>query len=257
MHIPTIATAESMDDLYGNAWGDPVNDYPSNPTYPLPAWNTSSSPPEPPPSFEDDQDGDHTNDDEGEDPTTEPQLRTDAPDTSWTTDAVPWSAEENQNQYHSAWAPAPPANVWSPTVQPQTPTIPTPTPPDDAPTESPPPTSPTTTDEQKEGHTIPSEQTQDTPVQSRASSPDQFGTFKSGNTGATVPVDAVGWGSPKYTNFDDSVDSSDAWGQQATTKERNTEAEPADEWEAARRVKEKLDRRVVRMPSQSLVVVTL
>ena len=251
-YIPTIATAEPMDDLYGNAWGDPVNDYPSNSTYPLPTWNAQPSSPGPSSPAEDGQ----NNDEENEDPSTEPQLRTDASDTSWTTDAVPWPMEDSSNQYYSVWVPPSPANVWSPTTQSQTPTVPTPTPSDDVTPESPPPTSPIAPNESTGGHRIPSEQTLGTPVQSRASSPDQFGTFESGNTGATTPADGVGWGSPKYSTFDDSVDSSNAWGQQATTKERDTEAEPADEWEAARRMKEKLDRRVVRMPSQFLVLVT-
>ena len=101
---------------------------------------------------------------------------------------------------------------------------------------------------------MPSEQAQDTPVQSRTPSPDQFGTFESGNVDATIPVEGAGWDLPKYSTFDDSVDSSDAWGQQVATKERNTEAEPVDEWEAARRMKEKVDRRVVRMLSRPLIL---
>ena len=238
-----------MDDLYGNAWGDPVNDYPSNPTHPLPTWNAQPPSPEPLPPVEDDQNDSHANDDENEDSTTEPQFRNDAPETSWTTDAVPWPAGENQDQYYSAWAPASPVNVWGSTAQPQTPTVPTLTPSDDVASKSPPPASPTLLEEPKERYPPPSEQAQDTSVQSRSPSPDQFGTFESGNTDATIPVEGAGWGSPKYSTFDDAVDSSDAWVQQATTKERDTEAEPADEWEAARRMKEKLDRRVVRIPS--------
>ena len=242
-----------MDDLYGNAWGDPVNSYPSNPTYPLPTWNPQPPPPEPSP-VQDGQNDNPANDDEREDLATEPQLRTDAPDTSWTTDPVPWPAEENQNQYSSAWAPVPPANIWTSTAKPPTPTVPALTPSDDLPPKSPPPASPTLLEEPEEGHPVPSEQAQDTPVQSRAPSPDQFGTFESGNIDATIPVEGVGWDLPKYPTFDDSVDSSDAWGQQVATKERNTEAEPVDEWEAARRMKEKVDRRVVRMLSRPLVL---
>ena len=237
-----------MDDLYGNAWGDPANDYPSNPTYPLPAWNAQPPSPEPPSPVEDDQNETHANDDENED-LTEPQFRDDAPGTSWTTGAATWPAGQSRDQYYSAWVPAPPVNVWSSTAQPQTPTVPTSTSSDGVAFEPPPPPSPTILEEPKEGDSIPSEQTQDTPIQSRTPSPDQFGTFESGDTDVTIPVERGGWDSPKYSTFDDAVDSSDAWVQQAATKERDTEAEPADEWEAARRMKEKLDRRVVRMPS--------
>lgn len=238
-----------MDDLYGNAWGDPVNDYPSNSTHPLPTWNAQPPSPESSSPVEHDQNDSHANNDEDEDLTAQPQILTDASDMSWTTDAVPWPAGETQDPYYSAWAPASPANVWSSTAQPQTPTVPTPTPPDDVPPKSPPPTSPTLPEEPKKDHPMPSERTQDTPVQSRVPSPDQFGTFESGDTDVTIPVEGDGWGSPKYSTFDNSVDSSDAWGQQVATKERDTEAEPVDEWEAARRMKEKLDRKVVRVPS--------
>jgi hypothetical protein len=133
---------DSMDDLYGNAWGDPVNDYASNPTYPPPTWNAQPPSPEPPSPGEDGRNDSHANDDDDEDLTTEPQPRNDAPETSWTTDAVPWPVEENQNQYYSAWAPASPVDVWSSTAQPQTPAVPAPTPSDDAAPESPPPASP-------------------------------------------------------------------------------------------------------------------
>ena len=246
-HVPTIDRRESMDDLYGNAWGDPVNDYSSKPTHPLPTWTARPPSPQPPSPTEDDQDDSHVNGDENEDLTTEPQSRTDAPDTSWTTDSVPWPAEESQNQYYSAWAPAPSTSVWDSTAQPQTSLDPAPTLSDDVPPEHSPPASPSPPDEPKNKHLIPSEQTQDTPVQSRAPTPDQFGTFESGDVDASVPVEGIRWDSPKYSTFDDTVDSSDAWGQQVATKERDTEAEPADEWEAARRMKEKVERRVVRM----------
>ena len=238
-----------MDDLYGNAWGDPINDYPSEPAYPPPTWNARPPSPRPPSPIEDVHNDDHVNDGEPEDLTTEPQFRTSAPDTSWTTDSVPWPVEEIQGQYPSAWTPATPANVWTTTAQPQTPVVPTPTPSDDVPPQHPSPTSPSPPEEPKKEHPIPSEQPLDAPVQSRVPSPDQFGTFESGNLDATISVEGVGWASPKYSTFDDTVDSSNAWGQQATTKERDTETEPADEWEAARRMKEKLDRTVVRMPS--------
>ena len=245
-----------MDDLYGNAWGDPVSDYSAKPTYPLPAWSARPPSPQPPSPAEDDQNDSHADDDEGEDPATEPQFHSGVPDTGWTTDAVPWPVEESHTQYPSAWAPAPPANIWSLTAQPQTPTVPIPTPSDDVLPESPPLASPTLPKEPEEELPIPPEQPQDTPVQSRAPSPDQFGTFESGNLDATIPVGGVGWGSPKYTAFDDPVDSSDAWGQQAATKERGSEAEPVDEWEASRRMKEKLDRTVVRILSCFLVSMT-
>lgn len=234
-----------MDDLYGNAWGDPVNDYPSNPTHPLPTWNAQPPSPEPTSPVGDDQNENHANDDENNDRMTEPQFRTDAPDTSWTTDAVPWSAEENQNPYYPAWEPASPANIWDSTAELQTPEVPALTPSDDAPPKSPPPAPPALAEETKEYHPVSSEQKQDAHVQSRAPSPDQFGTFESGNTDTTIPVEEAGWGSPKYSTLDDPVDSSDAWGQQVATKERDPEAEPADEWEAARRMKERVDRRVV------------
>ena len=237
-----------MDDLYGNAWGDPVNDYSSNPPHPPPTWSAQPPSPEPPPPAEDDRNDNHVGDDESEELTTVPHSRADAPERSWTTDSVPWPAEESQSRYYSAWAPPSPANVWSPTAQPQTPPVPTPEPSDDKPPRSPPPASPTLPEELKKEYSTLSDQPQDTPIQSRAPSPDQFGTFESGNTDTTIPVEGVEWDLPKYSTFDDSVDSSDAWGQQATTKERDTEAEPMDEWEAARRMKEKLDRRVVRIP---------
>jgi hypothetical protein len=239
-----------MDDLYGNAWGDPVNDYPPNPTHPLPTWNAHPPSPKLTPPAEVDQNENHANDDENKKHMTEAQFRTDAPDTSWTTDAVPWSAGENQNPYYPAWEPAPPANVWNSTAEPQTPEVPALTPSDDAP---PKPVSPAVAEETKEGHPVSSEQEQVAHIQSRAPSPDQFGTFESGNTDPTVPVEGAGWGSPKYSTLDDSVDSSDAWGQQAATKERDPETEPADEWEAARRVKERVDRRVVGTLSWSLI----
>lgn len=245
-----------MDDLYGNAWGDPIADYPPEPTYPPPTWSAQPQPPSPqqPPPTEDDQNDDNMNDEEtSEDPTTEPQFRTGALDTSWTTDAVPWPVEESQNHYPSAWTPVPPADAWSSTAQPQTPTVPTPAPPDDTPPNYSPPPSPSSPAEPKKEHLVLPEHPQDTPVQSRVPSPDQFGTFESGNLDATISVEEGGWGSPKYSTFDDTVDSSNAWGQQATTKERDTEAEPADEWEAARRMKEKLDRTVVSTPSCTLV----
>ena len=244
--IPTIDRGcQSMDDLYGNAWGDPVNDYPSKPAPPLPTWIARPPSPQPPPPASDDQDDSHADDDENEDLTTEPQLRTKAPDTSWTTDAVPWPVEESQNQYYSAWAPAPSTSVWNSTVQLPTPPVPTTTLSDNVPPEDSPPPSPSHSDELKLEHPTPPEQPQDTPVQSRAPTPDQFGTFESGNLETSVSVEGIAWDSPKYSSFNDTVDSSDAWGQQVATKERATEAEPVDEWEAARRMKEKVDRRVV------------
>jgi len=234
-----------MDDLYGNAWGDPVNDYPSKPAHPLPTWIARPPSPQPPSPAADDQDDGLVNDDENEDLTTEPQSRTNAPDTSWTTDAVPWPVEESQN----AWAPAPSTSVWNSTTQHSTPPVPTTTLSDNVPPEDSPPASPSLSDEPKLEHLIPPEQPQDTPVQSRAPTPDQFGTFESGNLDTSAPVEGIAWDSPKYSTFNDTVDSSDAWGQQVATKERATKAEPVDEWEAARRMKEKVDRRVVCMPS--------
>ena len=227
-----------MDDLYGNAWGDPVNDYLPNPTHPLPTWNAQPPSPKLTSPVEDDQNENHANDDETEAHIAEPQFRTDALDTSWSTG-------ESKDPYYPAWGPASPSNVWDSTVEPQPLEVPVLTPSDDVLPKSPPPVSPALAVETKEDHPLSSEQKQDAHAQSRAPSPDQFGTFESGNTNATVPVEGAGWGSPKYSTFDDSVDSSNAWGQQAATKERDTEAEPADEWEAARRMKEKLDRKVV------------
>ena len=234
-----------MDDLYGNAWGDPVNDYSSKPTHPLPTWIAQPPSPQPPSPTPDDQDDSHENGDEDEDLTTEPQLRTDAPDTSWTTDAVPWPVEESQNQYYSAWAPAPSASVWDSTAQPPAPPVPTSTLSDNVPPKYSPPASPSLSNEPKIEHPVPSEQPQDTPVQSRAPTPDQFGTFESGNLDTSISAEGITWDSPKYSTFDDTVDSSDAWGQQVAKKERDTKAEPVDEWEAARRMKEKVDRKVV------------
>ena len=237
-----------MDDLYGNAWGDPVNDYSSKSTHPLPTWIARPPPPKPPSPTADDQDGSHVSDDENEDLTTEPQLRTDAPDTSWTTDAVPWPVEESQSQYYPAWAPAPSTSVWDSTAQPPTPPVPTLTLSDNVPPKHSPPASPSLPNEPKMAHSILPEQPQVTPVQSRAPTPDQFGTFESGNVDTSISVEGIGWDSPKYSTFDDTVDSSDAWGQQVATKERDTKTEPVDEWEAARRMKEKVERRVVCMP---------
>ena len=240
-----------MDDLYGNAWGDPVNDYPAKPTHPLPTWIARPPSPQPPSPTADDQDDSHVDDDENEDLTTEPQLRTDAPDTSWTTDAVPWPVEESQDQYYSAWAPAPSTSVWDSTAHPPIPQVPVPTHSDNVPPKHSPPASPALSNEPKLEHAVSPEQPQDTAVQSRAPTPDQFGTFESGNLDTSISVEGVAWDSPKYSTFDDTVDSSDAWGRQVATKERDTKAEPVDEWEAARRMKEKVDRRVVRMPHTS------
>ena len=250
--ILTIATIDlgSMDDLYGNAWGDPLNDY-SNQPYPLPTWNTQPSSPKPPSPVGDDQSDGHANDDENEDPPTETQFRAETSDASWTADAVPWPVEEGHIPYHPAWVPVSPANVWSPTAQPQTAVVPTPTPPDHIPPSLPPFASLTLPEEPKEERSAPPEQTQGTPVQSRASTPDQFGTFESGNTDAVIPVEEVGWGLPGYSAFGDPVESSNAWNQRATVKERDMGAEPMDEWEAARLTKEKIDRRVVCVDSHS------
>ena len=236
-------TLGSMDDLYGNAWGDPLNDS-SSQTYPLPAWNAQPS------SLKQlspvgDQGNNHANDDENEDPSTETQCRADTSDSSWTVDALPWPVEESHDPYRSAWVPVSPVDVWSSTAQQQTPIVPSPTPPGDVSPKIPPFASPTPSEEPKGEHLVSSEQAQDTPIKSRASSPDQFGTFESGNTDATIPVGEVGWGPPEHSTFGDSVDSSNAWGQQATAEERDTEAKPVDEWEAARRAKEKLEKRVV------------
>lgn len=244
--IPTIATIQSMDDLYENAWGDPLKDY-SNQSYPLPTWNAQPSSPKLPSPVEDDRNDINVNDDENEDLTTETQPRVGASGASWTADAAPWPVEENQNPFNPAWMS--PANVWSSTGQPSTPTLSTPTP-DDVPPQLPPLTPPTHPEEQSSDYLIPSQQAQDTPVQSRVPSPDQFGTFESGNADATIPVE-VGWNSSEYSTFGGSVDPSDAWGQQAAAKAQNVDAEPVDEWEAARRMKEKLDRRVVRVGSYS------
>ena len=244
-----------MDDLYGNAWGDSSNDY-SNQPYSLPTWNTKPNSPEPPSPVEVDQNDNHVNDDGNEDPPTETQFRTNALDTSWTVDAVPWPTEENQNSYNSAWVSASSTNVWNPAAQPQEPIIPVLTRSDRILPVTPPLPSPTLPEEPKDEHLITSEQAQGTPVQSRTPSPDQFGTFESGNTGAAARAHDVGWGSPRHSTFDESTDSSSAWGQQVAAKQRDAEAEPVDEWEAARRMKEKLDRRVVRMPSQSLILMT-
>jgi hypothetical protein len=226
-----------MDDLYGNAWGDPLNDY-SNQPLPLPTWNTQPSSPKQPPPVEDDRNDNHANDDGNEGISTETQFHADASGASWTADAVPWPVEENHDPYHSAWMPVSPANVWSLTAQPHTPN-------DDASPNAPSPASPTLPEEPKEEHSSSSEEAKDTPIQSRASTPDQFGTFESGGTNATIPAEEVGWGSSEYSTFDDSVGSSNAWDRPATAKELDTEPKPVDEWEAARRMKEKLDRRVV------------
>ena len=235
-----------MDDLYRNAWGDPLNDY-SNQPYPLPTWNTQPSPPAPSSPIEDDQNDNHVNDDKSEcTVSTGTQFHAGTLDASWTADVVPWPAEENHDPYSSTWVPVSPANVWNSTAQQQAPSIvPTPTPSDDASPNTPRLASPALPEELKEEHSVSPEQAQNTPAQSRAPSPDQFGTFESANPDVTIPVAEDGWGSPKYSTFDDSVDSSNAWGQQAMAKELDTAAEPVDEWEAARRTKEKLDRRVV------------
>ena len=233
-----------MDDLYGNAWGDPLIDYSKKP-HPLPTWNTQPSSPKPPSPVEDDQNENHAFDDGIQDLPTQTQFRADTAGASWTADAVPWPVEVDHDPYHSAWTPVSPANVWSSTAQPQTPAVPAPTTPDDASPNTPPPASPSFSEESKEELSLSTEQAQDTPIQSRASTPDQFGTFESGNTDATDPVEGFGWGSPKYPTFDDSVDSSNAWNRQDTAKELGTDSKPVDEWEAARRTKEKLDRKVV------------
>lgn len=231
-----------MDDLYGNAWGDPLNDYPNQP-YALPTWNTKPLSPRPPSPVEADKNDNHANDDEDEVLSTETQFRTHTSDASWTADAVPWPVE-NHNSYNSVWVSTSPANVWGSAAQPQTPTCPTPASSDDVSPNASPLASPLN-EELKEEHPVSSGEAQDTPIQSRASSPEQFGTFESGNTDTTISVEEVGWASPKYSPFDDSADSSNAWVQQTTAKE------PVDEWEAARRTKEKLDRRVVRLDSRS------
>ena len=233
-----------MDDLYGNAWGDPLNDY-SNQPYTLPTWNTQPPSPKQSPPVEDDQDDNHENDDANEDLSTGTQLRADSSDASWTADAVPWPVEGSHDPYHSAWTPVSPVDVWSSAAQPQTPVVPTQTPPDDISSNDLPLTSPILPEEPKEEHLVPSEQARGTPIQSRVSSPDQFGTFESGDTDATIPVEEVGWGSPKCSTLDDAMDPSNAWGQQVAGKKIGTETKPMDEWEVARRTKERLDRRVV------------
>ena len=238
-----------MDDLYGNAWGDPLNDY-SNQSYSPPTWDTQPPSPKPQSSVENDQNDNRTNDDESGDLPTGTQFPAETSDVSWTVDAVPWPVEVDPNPYPSAWVSVSPADVWSSTAQPETPTGPTLIPSDDLLPDTPPLTPPLPEEPKKE-RSASSEQAQGTPIQSRASSPDQFGTFESGNTDAAIPAEEVGWGSPKYPTFDDSVNSSNAWGQQTMTKERDSEAEPVDEWEAARRTKEKLDRRVVCTGSRS------
>jgi hypothetical protein len=236
-----------MDDLYGNAWGDPLNNYSTQP-YPLPTWNTQVSSPKPQSPVEDDQNDHHVSDDESEDLTAETQSRAGASDASWTADAIPWPLEENQGSFSSAWMS--PTNVWSPAEQPQTTAISAPGGSEDIPPKSPPLASPTLSEEPNGDHTTPLEQAQDTPVQSRAHSPDQFGTFESGTADATDSTEEAGWGSPKYSSFDESVDPSNAWCQRDTAKAHD--AEPVDEWEAARQMKEKVDRRVVRTQSNSL-----
>ena len=233
-----------MDDLYGNAWGDSLNDY-SNQPYPLPTWNTKPSSPKPPSPVEGDQNDNHALDDEIQGPSTETQFRVDTSGASWTADAVPWPVEVDHDPYQSAWMPASPANVWNSTAQPQMPVVPASTPPNGVSPNAPPPPSSPLPEEPKEERSLSLEQAQDTPIESRASTPDQFGTFESGNTDATIPVEAFGWGSPKCSTFDDSVDTSNAWNRQVTGKELGAEPKPVDEWEVARRTKEKLDRRVV------------
>ncbi|KAF9784995.1 hypothetical protein BJ322DRAFT_801842 [Thelephora terrestris] len=225
-----------MDDLYGNAWGDPLNNYSSQP-YPLPTWSTQVSSPKPQSPVEDDQNDPHVSDDEREDLTAETESRAGASDASWTADAIPWPVEENEGIFNSAWVS--PKSVWSPAEQPQTTSAPGVS--DDISHISLPLASPTLSEEPNEDYTTPSEQAQDTPVQSRAHSPDQFGTFESGTADATNSTEG-GWGSPKYSRFDESVDPPNAWGQQDTAKAQD--AEPVDEWEAARQMKEKVDRRV-------------
>ena len=232
-----------MDDLYGNAWGDPLNNYPDQP-YLAPTWNAQPPPPKSQSPVQGDHNDLHVSEDESEVLSTEPQPHVSTSDTSWTADDVPWPAEENQVPFHSAWMT--PTNVWSSTEQPQTPVVPILAATSDIPPKSPSLASPPLPKDPIEKYSIPSEQGQDTPVQSRAHSPDQFGTFESGTADAAIPTGEAGWGSPEYSTFDDSVDPSNAWGQQGTAKVDDTQAEPADEWEAARRMKEKVDKRVVR-----------
>ena len=227
-----------MDDLYGNVWGDLSADQ----SYPLPTWNTQPPPPTSPSLVEDDQDEDHVSDEENDDLSTEKQPRADM-----TTDEVPWPVEETRVSHHPSWMSVPPTNIWNSMEQPQTPTVQAHAPSDDVPPKSPSPTLPTLPEEPMDQHTTLPDRVQDTPVQSRVPSPDQFGTFESGGADAAIPGEEVRWDSPKYSTLDGSVDSFNAWGRQAPEKERDAEFEPADEWEAAKRVKEKLDKRVVRV----------
>lgn len=183
---------------------------------------------------------------------------------SWATGAgINWN-EPSQDSHSSLWSQVPPTASWSPphsfsdiqlskapdTESNKDPSRPTT--PDDAPVNSSAPASPISAQEDntvehpeevvEQSPVIPSSSR--SPLPTSSPNPDAFGTFEDGTTNDLDPWPHTA--SP----FDTQEDAQDAWGSAWEEKVEKDDAvedreESVDEWEAAKRMKQEMDRRVV------------
>ncbi|KAI0041048.1 hypothetical protein FA95DRAFT_1611310 [Auriscalpium vulgare] len=220
-----------MDDVWGNAWGEPTHT-----ALPAPTWSSKLDPrPQEPPEEEED----------------------DLAMPSWSTGAgINW--DEPSNQPPALWSSqADNSEPWSPTSryadisrhhsqssEPSEPSSPVETPPH----YSPPPISPSLPPSpppppEVDDHTPEPELAEAGAEPSPPASPDGFGTFEVGLPQHDADDDP--WtATPSNFGAQDSLPG-DEWGSGwSVQKEELVEEEHEDEWEAARRIKERMDRRV-------------
>lgn len=233
-----------MDDPWSNAWSDPADLSSSHKSPVTSTWDSKQNIQQ---SSEDDE--------------------ADIAMPSWATGAgINWT-EPSQDVHSSLWSQVPPSANWSPPhsfsdIQlgkapdsDSTKELSRPASPEDVQPSSPNPASPITLEETQEEHLeVPPEENVSHSTSSTSPShspipsspnPDGFGTFE---TGATMELDP--WPA-SASPFDAQEDGENAWGSAWEDKAKedpiaNSEQECVDEWEAARRMKQEMDRRVVR-----------
>lgn len=199
-----------MDDLYGNAWGEYNNTGLKEPDTET-SWNAQTSPA----VVQEEQ---------------EVQERLPG---EWSPEPpAQWATSDIASSKPPLWASQAASDIWGASSQPIPPDSPSPP----LPTSPP---SPNISESHEHDITV---QVPTSP--SRSSTPEGFGTFESGDHHTVVAqIDDDGWGSSLPTF--DSSDVSSPWVQEVRG-EIPVEDVQDDEWEAAKREKEKLDKKVVR-----------
>lgn len=242
-----------MDDPWSNAWSDPADLSSSHKSPTTSTWD-------PKPNIQEVEDNE-----------------TDIAMPSWATGAgINW-AEPSQDAHSSLWSQVPPSAGWSPPHSfsdirlgkapdlESTKELSRPTTPEDVQLSSPNPASPITPAEtQEERLEIPSEDSPShstrsgspshSPIPPSSPNPDGFGTFETGATSELDPWPA------SASPFDAQENEENAWGSAWEDKANddptaNSEQGSLDEWEAARRMKQEMDRRVVRSVLRAIKIV--